>query len=661
MNLGGIYVTVKAKTDDLKSDLGKAEKLTEKSAGKLQSSLDGINFAALGVAATAFAATVAYGMKEAIVAASDFQEIQSKFDVVFKEQTEQAEVWAKTLQDSYLMGRSESKMFLSSLQDLLKPMGIAADTAGEMSFEVIKLAGELASFNNLTTEQVVTDITAAFTGSNETMAKYGIMLNETVIAQKALEMGLAATKTELTFADKAQAKMVLMFESSTDAIGDIARNMDTYAAQTKKLDVQFRDLEVTIGEKLLPYMTTFITQLNTTIETSPELITAIGDVAEGLLKLLTILPETISWFLSFSQALGLASSGFIGWSEALTSSTEVVKNFNETGLNPEAFNKMTGLEKSLKNAIKLRTAAEERGDEVSAALHNNRAIRYQEQLSWFKKEKEEITVIAELKENLAKKEKETAKELLTETKQKTEEMFQFLKDNIDSAGYVWYDVLVAQTEGATELIEKELIKLGKTIDDNPLEISVENAGAISGISGIEQQAYELQAQVEHPYEITIIDNATDTIGMIQESLNQLQDKTIMVTVQEQTSGSSSISGSGVPLTKGMTGAGGYDEYGSFDETGAYDVVGNFPSSEHVVIDEYQKGTGLQGLPDTGLFYGHKGEIVKTPQESESERRSGYGDNYIINISPTFMTGDRSAGRSVALEIKKELEALSRRS
>lgn len=39
---------------------------------------------------------------------------------------------------------------------------------------------------------------------------------------------------------------------------------------------------------------------------------------------------------------------------------------------------------------------------------------------------------------------------------------------------------------------------------------------------------------------------------------------------------------------------------------------------------YQFGTGPQGLPYTGLFLGHKGEIVKTPTESKRERTEKKG-------------------------------------
>ncbi len=76
-------------------------------------------------------------------------------------------------------------------------------------------------------------------------------------------------------------------------------------------------------------------------------------------------------------------------------------------------------------------------------------------------------------------------------------------------------------------------------------------------------------------------------------------------------------------------------------------------------ETYQSGTGPAGLPSTGMFFGHKGEIVKNPAESEQERRGGSaGGGLHITVAPTFMTGDANAARAVAQDIKRELDMLN---
>ena len=123
------------------------------------------------------------------------------------------------------MSQEEAKRYLSSVQDLLVPMGVAADKAAVLSHEVVKLSADLGSFSNLPTERVMLDIQSALVGNFETMKKYGVVLKETVVSEKALAMGLAETKQELTAGHKAQAAYALMVEGSAAAIGDMQRGV----------------------------------------------------------------------------------------------------------------------------------------------------------------------------------------------------------------------------------------------------------------------------------------------------------------------------------------------------------------------------------------------------------------------------------------------------
>jgi tape measure domain-containing protein len=77
------------------------------------------------------------------------------------------------------------------------------------------------------------------------------------------------------------------------------------------------------------------------------------------------------------------------------------------------------------------------------------------------------------------------------------------------------------------------------------------------------------------------------------------------------------------------------------------------------VPQYASGTGPAGLPYTGLFYGHQGEIVKNPAESAAERR-GTSGSVNLTVAPRYMTGDRNTARAVAVEIKRELDRLGLR-
>lgn len=211
----------------------------------------------LGITAAIAATAAAMGRVAtgSVAAASALEETQNKFDVVFRDQLDQAEAWSRQLRDTYLMSAQEAKLHLSSMQDLLKPMGMASDQAAALSYEIVKLSADMGSFNNQPTAQVMGDIQSALVGNYETMKKYGTVINATIVQQKALAMGLARTADELTAAHKAQAAYTLIVESNKDAVGDIARSMDSYENVTKRMNSEWEDFLANLGEKTLPAAT----------------------------------------------------------------------------------------------------------------------------------------------------------------------------------------------------------------------------------------------------------------------------------------------------------------------------------------------------------------------------------------------------------------------
>jgi len=267
-----------------------------KMARKWNSAIDSIKnkwktySAVAGVAMAATIAAVTAGAKKFLASASDLQEVQSKFDVVFAGQEARAESWALTLVNAYAMSTREAKQYLASVQDLLVPMGMDAKAAGVLSNEIVKLSADLGSFNNLPTAQVMENIQSALTGEYESMKKYGIVINATTVQQKALNMGLAATKDELTAGMKAQAAYALMVEGSTAAIGDMSRTMGGAANQEKQTKALLEDISVLLGKTLIPYYQEILKLTNKWLKANkaiieqnlPEYIQKVGSVVVNL-------------------------------------------------------------------------------------------------------------------------------------------------------------------------------------------------------------------------------------------------------------------------------------------------------------------------------------------------------------------------------------------
>ncbi len=70
------------------------------------------------------------------------------------------------------------------------------------------------------------------------------------------------------------------------------------------------------------------------------------------------------------------------------------------------------------------------------------------------------------------------------------------------------------------------------------------------------------------------------------------------------------------------------------------------------MGSFAGGTGPRGLPDTGTFYGHKGEIVLDPRESDQARRGGGGD---INFTVQALVADQGSIRQGVRILKREMD------
>lgn len=206
-------------------------------------------------------------IKGLITAASEAEEVGSKFEAVFKDQTALAEQWGETFASQIGRSRVEIKGFLATMQDTFVPLGFARDQAREMSQTVTKLAVDLASFNNASDPAAIRDLQSALVGNHETMRKYGVIITQATLKTELLRMGIAGGVQAATEQQKAMARMNLIIAGTADAQGDAARTAGSFANQFKGLKAQVKDAAAEIGTALLPAATAIVSALREAMPT----------------------------------------------------------------------------------------------------------------------------------------------------------------------------------------------------------------------------------------------------------------------------------------------------------------------------------------------------------------------------------------------------------
>lgn len=194
-------------------------------------------------------------MVASISRASDLNESLSKTRIVFGDATTEVEKFATGSAHAMGISRQATLEATSTFGNLFTAMRIGQKPAAEMSMTIVKLASDLASFNNTDPAEALMALRSGLVGEIEPLRKYGVNLNAVAIEQRALSLGLIDNVAQLTPATKAQAAYSIILEQTRTAQGDFARTSDGLANSQRTLKAVFEDVQASIGKALLPTIT----------------------------------------------------------------------------------------------------------------------------------------------------------------------------------------------------------------------------------------------------------------------------------------------------------------------------------------------------------------------------------------------------------------------
>ena len=188
-------------------------------------------------------------------AAGDLEEQQNKMDVVFGASATMIRNWSEGFADATGRSATELQSFASSVQDILVPIGIFRNDAAMLSKQITELAVDVASFNNRLEPDVMRDFNSALVGNHETVRKYGIVISEARMKLVAYRTGITQVGQALSDQEKIQARLAIIQNDSSDAIGDAVLTQGSYVNSLKRFQSEVKTLTEIIGSMLLPSVT----------------------------------------------------------------------------------------------------------------------------------------------------------------------------------------------------------------------------------------------------------------------------------------------------------------------------------------------------------------------------------------------------------------------
>jgi len=201
--------------------------------------------------AAAAIGTISQVIAPAIKAASDFQEATSKVNVVFGRASKTIKDFANNAARD--LGQSKQSVLdaAGAFGTFGKAAGLAGDDLATFTTDFVTLSTDLASFNNTSPEEAVLAIGAALRGESEPLRRYGVLLNDAVLKQEAMTLGIYDGKGALTAQQKVLAAQSAIYKQTGDAQGDFMRTSDGLANSQRTLKATFDDIQVAIGNAFL--------------------------------------------------------------------------------------------------------------------------------------------------------------------------------------------------------------------------------------------------------------------------------------------------------------------------------------------------------------------------------------------------------------------------
>jgi len=261
----------------------------------------------------------------AVKMASDYNESLNKVDVSFKGSSAQVKEFAKTTLETAGIAEGTALDMSAAYGDMATSMGIPTEQAAKMSTSLVALAGDLASFKNISIDVANTAISAIFTGETESLKKLGVVMTEVNLKQFALNSGIKKTYERMSQAEKVQLRYNYILSVTKNAQGDFERTQGGAANQTRIFTESLKQVGQQMGQVILPLFVKVITAVNekikafsglsvatkTVIVVIAGLVAVIGPLLVVIGAVLSAIPAIVAGFTLVSGAIVPIMAGIV--------------------------------------------------------------------------------------------------------------------------------------------------------------------------------------------------------------------------------------------------------------------------------------------------------------------------------------------------------------
>lgn len=201
--------------------------------------------------------------KDCIELGSNLTEVQNVVDVVFPTMNKKVNEFAQNAASTFGLSETMAKKFTGTFGAMANAFGFSEKESYKMSTALTGLAGDVASFYNISQDEAFTKLKSVFSGETETLKDLGIVMTQTALDQYALANGFG--KTTSAEQEKVALRYAFVQQQLQNATGDFSRTSDQWANQIRILSLQFDSLKASIGQGLINLFLPIVKVINTVL------------------------------------------------------------------------------------------------------------------------------------------------------------------------------------------------------------------------------------------------------------------------------------------------------------------------------------------------------------------------------------------------------------
>lgn len=223
----------------------------------------------------------------AVDLASQLTEVQNVVDTTFGDMASKVDDFTKTSIQDFGMSELTVKQISSRFQALGTSIGISSeqvangtavankalmsqnntlykttDSMADMSLNLTRLAGDMASFYDVDQADVAKSLQSIFSGTIAPLRRYGLDLTQATLSEWAMKNGLDANIKSMTQAEKVLLRYNYVVANTQAAQGDFAKTANTWANSVRVLKQEFQAWGSIIGSVVINALKPFVQALS---------------------------------------------------------------------------------------------------------------------------------------------------------------------------------------------------------------------------------------------------------------------------------------------------------------------------------------------------------------------------------------------------------------